>query len=129
MIPTDHRDAVISNGMHFMRAITEAYGAEEGMRLWETIANTLDPDVKGQIFFAMLTGTYNDIIVLKRAQAAGITNRVAAIKEIRNWTGLGLKEAKDVLDLVESGLSVKITVRPAEHHSAIRALRAVGFEI
>jgi len=129
MIPNEHRDAIISNGLHFMRAITEAYGAEEGMRLWETIASTLDPDVKGQIFFAMITGTYNDTIVLRRANAAGIANRVAAIKEIRNWTGLGLKEAKDASDAVESGRSVRITVKPAEHHSAMRALRAVGFEI
>ncbi len=129
MIPNEHRDAIISNGLHFMRAITEAYGAEEGMRLWETIAGTLDPDVKGQIFFAMITGTYNDTIVLRRANAAGIANRVAAIKEIRNWTSLGLKEAKDASDAVESGRSVRITVKPAEHHSAMRALRAVGFEI
>jgi hypothetical protein len=129
MIPDEHRDAIISNGLHFMRAITEAYGAEEGMRLWETIAGTLDPDVKGQIFIAMLTGTYNDTIVLRRAQAAGIANRVAAIKEIRNWTGLGLKEAKDTSDLVESGMAVRIKVKPQEHHSAMRALRAVGFEI
>lgn len=129
MIPNEHRDAVISNGMHFMRAITEAYGAEQGMRLWETIADTLDPDIKGQIFFAMITGTYNDTIVLRRAQASGIANRVAAIKEIRNWTGMGLKEAKDASDTVESGRSVRITVKPAEHHSAMRALRAVGFEI
>lgn len=129
MIPDQHRDAVISNGLHFMRAITEAYGAEEGMRLWETIAGTLDPDIKGQIFFAMLTGTYNDTIVLRRAQASGIANRVAAIKEIRNWTGMGLKEAKDASDAVESGRSVRITVKPQEHHSAMRALRAVGFEI
>ncbi len=129
MIPDEHRDVIISNGLHFMRAITEAYGAEEGMRLWETIASTLDPDVKGQIFIAMLTGTYNDTIVLRRAQASGIANRVAAIKEIRNWTGLGLKEAKDTSDLVESGMAVRIKVKPNEHHSAMRALRAVGFEI
>ncbi len=129
MIPDEHRDVIISNGLHFMRAITEAYGAEEGMRLWETIASTLDPDVKGQIFIAMLTGTYNDTIVLRRAQASGIANRVAAIKEIRNWTGLGLKEAKDTSDLVESGMAVRIKVKPQEHHSAMRALRAVGFEI
>lgn len=129
MIPEQHRDAIIGNGLHFMRAITEAYGAEEGMRLWETIAATLDPDIKGQIFFAMITGTYNDTIVLKRTLAAGMANRVAAIKEIRNWTGMGLKEAKDASDAVEAGRSVRIKVEPQNHYSAMLALRAVGFEI
>ena len=59
-LPEEHKTAIISNGLHFMRAITEAYGADKGMELWDTIASTLDPDVKGQIFFAMITGNYND---------------------------------------------------------------------
>ena len=129
MIPAEHKEEVIQSGISFMRSITEAYGADEGMRLWETIAGTLDPDIKGQMFIAMLTGNYNDTIVLRRSLAAGMANRVAAIKEIRNWTGLGLKEAKDASDLVESGMAVRLKVKPDEHHSAVRALRAVGFEV
>ena len=127
MIPEDHKDAIITNGLHFMRSITEAYGADEGMRLWETIANTLDGDVKGQIFFAMITGTHNNRIVLKRVGAN--TDRVARIKEIRNWTVLGLKEAKDVSDMAELGKPTSITVKPQEYGSAVVGLRKVGFEI
>ncbi len=72
MIPQDHNNAVISTGLHFLRAITEAYGSDQGMQLWETIADTLDPDVKGQIFFAMLTGTHNDTVVVRGIQLNGI---------------------------------------------------------
>ncbi len=129
MIPEEHKDELISTGLHFMRSITNAYGTDEGMRLWETIADTLDPDVKGQIFFAMLMGTHNDTIVLKRSNTSTMTNRVAAIKEIRNWTGYGLKEAKDTSDLVESGQAVKIKVNPKEHVAAVRGLRNVGFAV
>ena len=127
MIPEDHKDAVISNGLHFMRSITEAYGADEGMRLWETIASTLDPDVKGQIFFAMLTGTHNNRIVLRRVGPN--TDRVARIKEIRNWTGYGLKEAKDASDLVEMGKPMSLAVKPQEYAQAVLGLRRVGFEV
>ena len=127
MIPEEHKDAVIANGLHFMRSITEAYGADEGMRLWETIAGTLDPDVKGQIFFAMLTGTHNNKIVLRRVGPN--TDRVARIKEIRNWTGLGLKEAKDASDMVELGNSMSLTVRPQDYSVAVVGLRRVGFEV
>ena len=129
MIPQDHKDEIISNGLHFMRAITEAYGAEEGMKLWDTIASTLDPDLKGEIFFAMISGTHNDTIVLKRSNTSTMTNRVVAIKEIRNWTGYGLKEAKDASDLVEMGKPVDITVRPQEYSQAIVGLRRVGFQV
>jgi len=127
MIPEEHKDAIVANGLHFMRSITEAYGAVEGMRLWNTIADTLDPDVKGQIFFAMITGTHNNRIVLKRVGAN--TDRVARIKEIRNWTGLGLKEAKDLSDMVELGKPMSLTVRPQEYSVAVMGLRRVGFEV
>ena len=129
VIPEEHKASVVANGLHFMRAITEAYGAEEGMKLWDTIASTLDPDLKGEIFFAMISGTHNDTIVLKRSNTSTMTNRVVAIKEIRNQTGYGLKEAKDASDLVEMGQSVTIKVDPKEHVAAVRALRNVGFAI
>ena len=64
MIPAEHKAEIIQSGMNFMRAITEVYGTDEGMKLWDTIASTLDPDIKGQIFFAMLTGEYNNIITI-----------------------------------------------------------------
>ena len=127
MTSEDQRNNIISSGLHFMRSITEAYGAEEGMRLWDTIASTLDPNLKGEIFFAMLTGTHNDTIVLR--SVAPNTDRVARIKEIRNWTGYGLKEAKDASDWVEAGKAVQLKVKPAEHHVAMVGLRRVGFTI
>ena len=127
MIPEDHSTAVVSTGLHFMRAITEAYGTDEGLRLWDTIASTLDPDVKGQIFFAMITSTHNDTILLSSVYTGA--DAVSCIKEIRNWTGYGLKEAKDTLDLVRGKLTAKIKVKPSEHHRATTGLRKVGFVI
>lgn len=111
-----------------MRAITEAYGAEEGMQLWDQIASVLDPDVKGQIFFAMLTGTHNDTIIVRGVNHTNL-DRIRCIKEVRNWTGFGLKEAKDACDSVYSGGTVRLTVKPAEHHQAVMGLRNVGFVV
>ena len=137
MIPEDHKTAVVSNGLHFMRSITEAYGAEEGLRLWETIANTLDGDVKGQIFLAMVTGNYNDRIHLKSVTPYGEENAVACIKAIREWDkrGLGLKEAKDMYDRLkqqtfESRPSTEyLHVLHERYHHAVLALRNVGFSL
>lgn len=98
MIPPEHKDEIIASGISFMRSITEAYGAETGMELWDTISSTLDPDVKGQIFFTMLTGEYGKRITIRAVRPD--TGKVALIKEIRNLTGLGLKEAKDLSDVV-----------------------------
>ena len=137
MIPEDHKTAVVSNGMHFMRAITEAYGAEEGLKLWEQIASVLDGDVKGQIFLAMVTGNYNDRVHLKGLFPQGQANAVPCIKAIREWDrrGLGLKEAKDMYDRLahQDVLSRKsneyLHIDHARYSQAVTALRNVGFVI
>lgn len=100
MIPHEHKDEVIQSGISFLRAITLAFGAETGMELWETISSTLDPDVKGAIFFSMLTGESGNRITIRDYERNG-NNKVAIIKAIRGCcTGLGLKEAKDLSDIL-----------------------------
>jgi hypothetical protein len=135
MIPEEHKTAVISNGLHFMRSITEAYGAEEGLKLWDTIASTLDGDVKGQIFLAMITGTYNNRVHLKGLGRSARDNAVTCIKEIRMWSGLGLKESKDMYDRLrnrdfDSSPSQEfVKVKHEDYHKAVAGLRNVGFTI
>lgn len=137
MIPEEHKTAVISNGIHFMRSITEAYGSEEGLKLWDQIVSVLDGDVKGQIFMAMVTGNYNDRIRLKSLYPSGQSNAVACIKAIREWDkrGLGLKEAKDMYDRVAQG-TIRIEtsneylhVDHEKYHLALSAMRNVGFNV
>jgi ribosomal protein L7/L12 len=129
MIPAEHKEDIIQSGINFMRSITEAYGTDDGMKLWDAIATTLDPDVKGQIFFAMLTGEYTNIITVSGHNPAA--NRVAMIKAIRtvDRRGPGLKEARDMSDLISAGKSIKIEVDPANRSRAIMELRSAGFNV
>jgi hypothetical protein len=101
MIPAENKEEVISSGISFLRSITLAYGSDTGMELWDTISSTLDPDIKGQIFFSMLTGESGSRITIRdydHASHGG--NKVAIIKAIREVTGLGLKDAKDQADIL-----------------------------
>jgi hypothetical protein len=135
MIPEEHKTALITNGLHFMRAITEAYGADKGLELWEQVTSVLDPDVKGQIFFAMITGQYNDRILLKGLTHYAVNNAVACIKEIRTWSGLGLKDSKDIYDRLrnrtyESNPSQEyLKVSPEQYSQAVAGLRNAGFTV
>ena len=135
MIPEEHKTAIISNGLHFMRSITEAYGADEGLVLWETITNAIDPDIKGQIFFAMITGTYNDRVHLKGLGRMAQNNAVACIREIRMWSGMGLKESKDMYDSLQnrdydsSPSTAFVKVKHEDYHKAVAGLRNVGFTV
>ena len=129
MIPEEHKQDIIQSGINFIRSITEAYGSDEGMKLWETMADTLDPSIKGHIFFAMLTGEYNSVIsIYKFASAA---NKVSMIKALRvvDKRRLGLKEAKDMCDSLLVGNSIKVEVEPNTRNSSLIQLRMAGFNV
>ena len=129
MIPTEFKQDVIQSGINFIRSITEAYGSDEGMKLWDNIASVLDPEVKGQIFFALLTGEYNGIVTL--TGCAGWANKVAMIKAVRSVDirRLGLKEAKDVCDDLMSGKPQKLQVDAKNRNLVLRELRDAGFYV
>ena len=128
MIPTEHKASIIGAGMHFMRSITEAYGPEEGLKLWEQITEVLDPDVKGDIFLAMITGQYTD-----RIRVSGYTsaNKIATIKAFRSYDRrkLGLKEAKDLTDLIETGRIIELEVDPRNRSQIERELHSIGCKL
>ena len=112
----------------FMRCITEAYGSDEGMKLWDAIADTLDPDIKGQILFAMLTGRYHGQIRITRGDFIGGTaNIIDKIKAVRAASGMGLKDAKDAIDnLRDSNKPIQFDISADQRLSTITRLRDVG---
>ena len=99
------------------------------MKLWETMADTLDPSIKGHIFFAMLTGEYNSVISIYKFDSAA--NKVAMIKAIRtvDKRRLGLKEAKDMCDSLFVGNTIRIEVEPNTRNGSLLLLRMAGFVV
>lgn len=122
MLPEQYRQELIGAGISFMQTVAEVYGAERGMELWGTIADTIDPDLKGEVFMAMLSGKYRQDTLHVRNPYMGLSNKVSIIKCIRTYDRrrLTLKEAKDISDQLDAGGSVVLEV---EHN--IRATFAV----
>ena len=126
MISDEHMDAIVSDGIAFIRSITTAYGSDKGMELWDTIVNTLDPEIKGKIFFAMLTGSHEDRVTLTGSGAG--SNKIACIKIIRQYTGMGLAESKHAYE--EAGFNpVNIKVDPKQRRALIDDLRQNGMVV
>lgn len=92
----DELDEVVFDGIRFLESMTRYYGAEKGMALWESMGEALGDEVKGKVFFSMLTGETSGRV---RFSAGTATDAVGVIKAIRLATGAGLKEAKDIWDL------------------------------
>ena len=129
MIPDEFKDRIVQDGILLISSITEAYGAETGMKLWEQIAAVLDPSIKGEIFFAMISGQYQSRIRLHipNLNVDIRFNKIEIIKTIRNYTGLGLKEAKDIIDNLFLGKSQDVTLtRVRDRYSAVRDFKMLG---
>lgn len=125
MLEIDDKGELIAAGIEFMRALTKIYGSEKGVEAWETIGATLGNDFKGAVLFSLLTGDHS--CKLKMADIPA-PHFVAVIKCVRTYTGLGLKEAKDLCDKARTpGRFAEITLTSAkERHLMIKELKNFG---
>ena len=130
MIPEEHKSDLISTGIGFLRTITAAYGAGKGMEVWNHMAEAIDPELKGAIFFSILVGDREDIIRIRGVSAIPQEyKKINAIKEIRSWTGMGLTESKNVVVQAELGMSMTIHGQAATRSQTVSALREYGLII
>jgi hypothetical protein len=115
MISESDRHNLVGAGISFMQTVADIYGAEKGMELWNTIADTVDPNLKADVFMAMLRGNFRqDKISIRQAFQGSVSSKIAFIKCIRTYDRrrLTLKEAKDIADKLESGQPVILEVEP-----------------
>lgn len=98
---SDTLEQVVSDGICFLQSLTEHYGADRGMEMWEEMTNVLGREVKGKVFFAMITGRSSTRVKFSiPVQTNGNynPNAISVIKAIRTASGCSLKEAKDLYD-------------------------------
>jgi len=110
MTPLD-RQQLVDASLHFMRAIGNIYGSDRAMEMWNTIADTVNPDLKGWTFEAMLLGRMSETIVIT-ALPRYPPDKVGVIKAIRTYDrrNLGLKEAKDMYESLADSRATPITL-------------------
>lgn len=127
---SDERDQLIQSSVTFMQTVSEIYGPEKGMELWTTIADTIDTNLKGEVFMAMLSGQYRSDRLFMRlsAASAATANKVAIIKCMREHDARqpGLKEAKDWADLLFAGQPQILEVASGGRAVAAAELRQLG---
>lgn len=123
---TDDYEFVVADGIRFLESITRHYGYERGIEVWEKMGEAMGTELKGSIFFKLLTreGTGGRVYI----ERGTCNNAVWAIKAIRNGTGLGLKDAKDVWDqccikttMVDCGHASPAVVR-----EMVKTMREIG---
>jgi hypothetical protein len=135
---SEQADIVIPAALDFQSIITDALGLEQGLKFNEALLNAVSADVRGQVLFAQLTGSYTSSgVIVKKFPGTHPefqSVRVAAIKLIREYSGLGLKEALDLINAlavapqtvtIQKSAKQSLSQRRREFQSKIRQL---GFE-
>lgn len=127
MIPVNERGNIVMSSIMFIRAITKAYGSEEGMELWSRIAEVLDPAIKGEVFKAMLVGEYEGLVRIKGLDSNKF-DKIGVIKLIRNTDKrrLDLKEAIEVIRGLEAGKSFDLKVAENNRAEVCMQLQSMG---
>ena len=122
----DSFDEVVFDGIRFMESLARYYGAERSIEVWDQLGEALGPDVKSQVFLAMLTGESSNRIRVSRGTC---TDAVAAVRAIRQATGMGLKEAKDAWDLTAIKTVTIDNVQRELRSDFVRDLHRIGVRI
>jgi hypothetical protein len=121
---------LVSSSLGFIRSVTEVWGPEKGMELWETISGTISVDLKGDLFFGMITGKYSlrGVTFTNLDPIAMSNNFINMIKAVRTATGWGLKDAKDFCDAVKAGEVKTVEVSGKAREVLLTTLRGYGIE-
>jgi ribosomal protein L7/L12 len=122
----DMLNYVIIDGVRFLQSITQHYGTERGMAVWEKLGEAMGPEIKGQVFFALLTG---EMPCQLRIRSGTCSDAVGAIKAIRHATNMGLKEAKDAWDLSKTQMVTLRDVHRSSRDNLIQTLRGLGMVV
>ena len=91
----EQKQYVVDSSLSFIASVTEVYGSEAGLEIWDQVSATLGEDARSEIFFTMLTGG-GEFKRVCRIKEYPSHQKIALIKLVRMATGIGLKEAKDL---------------------------------
>lgn len=124
----DNKRQLVDSGLMFLRAIGNSYGSERALEIWNQLADTVHPDLKGWTFEAMLLGRMESSVVITKLLSPHV-HKISIIKAIRTWDrrNLGLKEAKDMLDnLMEQQKEIALEINYSRIAAATAEFRALG---
>lgn len=117
---------LVFNSLNFVQSITKNYGAEQGMAMWDTIADTIDRRLKLAVFKAMMSVNQSEGVI-RIVDVHPSADTIKLIKTLRQYTSYGLKEAKDNIEDLRKGMTLEVTVPYHEHPLAVHDFRVAGF--
>jgi len=126
-LTAEEHDRIVGAGLDLMSSITDSFGPEEGQKIWNDLSTQFGDGIKHAIFIAMLSGRASGSLTVHGQKGVRQqVNYIEFIKIVRNYTGYGLREAKDFCDAVDGGMSKTLKVDYKQRAYFVRSLRELG---
>lgn len=115
-----YSDELVRESIRFLKLLSKEFGDDSGTIAFKTICSSVDESLADQILLEMLRSDGSDednqvkLCGSKWPNVSSITEKIELIKELRHYTGMGLKDAKDVVDHIFLGKDVGISCKSAE---------------
>ncbi len=90
--------ALIIPTIEFIRAAKAEVGNALGEEQINSLLDAFDPALKAQVFMELLIGNIGIIHIQRDQTFYSQQKKITAIKAVRRVAGIGLKEAKDIVD-------------------------------
>ena len=103
----DIHEHLINCSVSLMHALSDAYGSDKGMEIWDQMADILPDDLKHTIFMNMLLGMKGEVDITSFG-----ANPVFAAKILHQYTDLTHPEIFDVISQHrENGQPIRIQLK------------------
>ena len=120
---------LIYSAAAFIRAANEELEDGIGEDQVYAMLDAFDPALKKQLLMEVLMGNIGGPMRVQAVWKDG-KKKIEAIKEIRAATGFGLKEAKEVVDIADYGVSEIEGDWDGDTHNRLdRALQGTGYKL
>jgi len=120
---------LIWKAQEFARAAKEELGEELGDERVCAMFDAFDPSLQRQMFMELLMG-HSGGTMRVRLVDNDIRNKIGAIKAVRSVTRFGLKEAKNVIDTADVGVSaIEGNWSTEDYNRLQRELFNTGYEL
>ena len=119
----DIKDRIIFTALELMTALAKCADNETVHLTMNAMSDVIHPELKHDLLVKLLTKDYGLSIIIT---SLGI-NVIDNIRTVRQYTGLGLKEAKDICDQVRAGHPQRVAVPTwKDRKYLLEALTAIG---
>lgn len=120
---------LIWKAQEFARVAKEELGDDLGEERVCAMFDAFDPGLQRQMFMELLMGHSGGTMRIRAVWSEG-KQKINAIKAVRSITRYGLREAKDVIDIADSNISVIEGNWSTEEYNALkRELTGTGYDL